>query len=122
MYFYAISRTRKVMKSGFYRSIFFSRFVLVFLIFLVFAAVRCEYYLTSKSNIQIDRLESAKVAIFQHFFLAEADRGYIYIFRRLAGEIHPLRGHSHSSTPLPTSNSTSIKYVPLPFTAVLHPE
>ena len=86
------------------------------------AADPLKYYFTSKSNIQIDRLESAKVAIFQHFFLVKADRGYIYIFRRLTGEIYPLRGHSHSPTSLLTSNNTSIKYVPLPFTAVLHPE
>lgn len=86
------------------------------------AADPLKYYFTSKSNIQIDRLKSAKVAIFQHFFLVEADRGYIYIFRRLAGEIHPLRGHSHSPTPLPTSNNTSINYVPLPFTAILYLE
>lgn len=58
----------------------------------------CEYYLTSKSNIQRGTLKIANSAIYKRFFYFRTYQGgYIYIFAAIPGVFNPLRGLSQST-------------------------
>lgn len=58
----------------------------------------CEYYLTSKSNIQRGTLKTANSAIYKRFFYFRTYQGgYIYIFAAIPGVFNPLRGLSQST-------------------------
>lgn len=58
----------------------------------------CEYYLTSKSNIQWGILKIANSAVYKWFFYFRTYQGgYIYIFAAIPGVFNPLRGLSQST-------------------------
>ena len=64
----------------------------------VLCADPCEYYLTSKSNIQRGTLKTANSAIYKRFFYFRTYQGgYIYIFAAIPGVFKPLRGLSQST-------------------------